>query len=671
MAPPAGDPGYAAGLAQLLKPRPGRLEFAGRVALICALTTLVAEIYQTPEPALTTYVVFFLNKPDRAESLILNVVMLLLVSVVLGFLLPVTMAVIDQPAWRVASMAAISFCLLFAASASKLRPVGSIIALIVGYGLDVVAMQSQLASELATRVILYAWLFVGVPAGVSMAVNLLLAPAPRRLAERALAQRLRLAADLLSRPDKTTRRAFRESWREGMGEIQTWLKLAALERTSTPGDISALRQAAESTIALLALVDVVDRGIAGTFPAPVRKRLARTLREMASILTAGGYPVGIAFDRPKLDVPLSPFAAKVLADIGETLAGFAEKPDPDLPARHPEEKSGGFFLPDAFTNAEHVHYALKTTAAAMFCYVLYSLLDWPGIHTCFITCYIVSLGTAAETIEKLTLRILGALVGGAAGLAAIVFLIPSFTSIPTLMTVVFLGALASAWVAAGDARISYAGFQIAFAFFLCVIQGPAPAFDLAIARDRVIGILLGNVVVYLLFTHVWPVSVAKRIDPAIAALLRRLSGMMTAANLSDRRSLASEAAESLGAIERDLDLAQYEPPRMRPARSWLDTRRGAAREIGVLEGPLLLSTAQPPSFSSSVAHRLDRLADSLDASEPSPEKQQEGGGKIQSTENRKAAQGPLDEVINMHLRTLEQALARRSEEEGAAGYAPI
>ena len=41
----------------------------------------------------------------------------------------------------------------------------------------------------------------------------------------------------------------------------------------------------------------------------------------------------------------------------------------------------------------------------MFCYLVYSLLDWPGIHTCLITVYIVSLGTTAETIEKLTLRI--------------------------------------------------------------------------------------------------------------------------------------------------------------------------------------------------------------------------------------------------------------------------
>ena len=66
------------------------------------------------------------------------------------------------------------------------------------------------------------------------------------------------------------------------------------------------------------------------------------------------------------------------------------------------------------------------------------------------------------------------------------------------MIIVFLVALASAWIAAGDERIAYAGFQIAFAFFLCVIQGAGPSFDMVTARDRVIGILLGNVVIYLL-----------------------------------------------------------------------------------------------------------------------------------------------------------------------------
>jgi hypothetical protein len=47
--------GRLAELLRLLMPFPGRLEFAVRLALICALTTLEVEIYQTPDPALTVF----------------------------------------------------------------------------------------------------------------------------------------------------------------------------------------------------------------------------------------------------------------------------------------------------------------------------------------------------------------------------------------------------------------------------------------------------------------------------------------------------------------------------------------------------------------------------------------------------------------------------------------
>jgi len=245
----------------------------------------------------------------------------------------------------------------------------------------------------------------------------------------------------------------------------------------------------------------------------------------------------------------------------------------------------------------------------------YSLLDWPGIHTCFITVYIVSLGTTAETVEKFTLRILGTLVGAAAGYGAIVFLVPSLTSIDQLMAVVFLGALASGYVAAGSPRISYAGFQMAFAFFLCVIQGPAPAFDLTIARDRVIGILIGNLAVYLVFTNLWPISVGKRIDPAIASLLRNLSAMMRAADVRARLALASAAQSQLGKIETDIDLADYEPDTVRPNAAWLATRRSAADEIGALEAPLLLSADDDPKTSAQIADRLEALAGRFTVSE--------------------------------------------------------
>src|ERR1700719_827969 len=118
---------------RILMPFPGRLEFAVRLALICALTTLVVEIYQTPEPALTVYIVFFLNKPDRGTSLILNLAMLILITAIIASVILSAMAVIDQPVWRVTSMTAISLGMLFLASASKLRPVGSTVAMIAAY----------------------------------------------------------------------------------------------------------------------------------------------------------------------------------------------------------------------------------------------------------------------------------------------------------------------------------------------------------------------------------------------------------------------------------------------------------------------------------------------------------------------------------------------------------
>jgi len=121
---------------------------------------------------------------------------------------------------------------------------------------------------------------------------------------------------------------------------------------------------------------------------------------MASILNAEGYPIEISLPEHYAGVALSPTAAAILAEMKEALTRFAEAPLPDLPPPSPDKAKGGFFLPDAFTNPEHVHYALKTTAAAMFCYITYTLLDWPGIHTCLITCYIVSLGTTGETVEK-------------------------------------------------------------------------------------------------------------------------------------------------------------------------------------------------------------------------------------------------------------------------------
>ena len=172
------------------------------------------------------------------------------------------------------------------------------------------------------------------------------------------------------------------------------------------------------------------------------------------------------------------------------------------PAHRPKPKS--LFVSDAFTNPAHAHFALKVTFAAMFCYIFYSAIDWSGIHTALITCTFIALESTEATLYKGTLRIVGCLIGGALALFTIVFLMPHMDTIASLVVVVACASAIAGWVAAGTELISYAGLQIAFAFFYSVFQGYAPDTDLDNVRNRVVGILLGLIVTGLVFQYIWP-----------------------------------------------------------------------------------------------------------------------------------------------------------------------
>lgn len=634
--------GLVADLRALLRPAPWRGEMALRLAVICTLVTLVTEYYGTLDPALTAYVVFFMNHPERTTSVIFSIVFVVIITVVITLVFGLAILVLDAPAWRVAAMMVLSFVFLFLGSASKLRPVAPILALIVAYALDLLG--NIPLGELATRGLLYAWLFVGIPAGVTLVVNLIAGPAPRRMVETALAHRLRLAAAMLGDPTPATRAALAREEEDGVAEQLKRLRLAHIEQAFVPKDAAAMTAAVHSTATLLSIVGAASDE--PELPADWRALPAATLDEMARAFDRGGYPVRIdGIGSPEGVVPGSTTA--MLADeFDRVLAAYAQPaPAPATPA---PAKKGGFFLPDAFTNPEHVQYALKTTGAAMFCYLLYVLLDWPGIHTCLITCYIVSLGTVGETVEKLSLRILGCLVGAAVGLAAIVWVMPGLETIWGLLGVVFIGALAAGWVAAGSPRIAYAGFQIAFAFFLCVIQGSGPDFDLTIARDRVIGVLLGITVTYLIFTRIRPVSITRRVDPAIAALLRQMSAAARSPHAT-RPVAASALGGRISALADDLTLVGYEPQRVRLSDPWAESRRETVRAAAEMQRMMLLDDR--PRFWDRVADRLDALAARLEGQGTAPP------APVAPADTASVADGPIQRRAGEQLTIMEQALA--------------
>ncbi len=659
----------ASGLTRLiLEPAPGRMEFALRVGAICAATTLVGEMYRLPpELALAVYVVFFVNAPDRARSVILGVALTVVLTICLLVILGVALRVMDHPTWKVLSIAALSFVLLFLGTASAIGELAGTIALIIGYGLDTLSRLP--VGDLATRALFYAWLFVGMPAQVSILLNLLMAPSPRALVQRHLATALRCAAKLFIDPDRAARRCARESLRRDVQEAPKLLKLAGAERLSSATDLGALRQAAMSTTAILCLAELADRDADARAAAPVLAPFGGTLEAMAAIFAEGGYPLEIEAPNPDVAL-LHPRAAALIGELRVQLGSFATPP-PGGGGAHAPKARKGFFRPDAFTNPEYVQHAVRTTGAAMTCYLIYQLLQWQGIHTCFITCYIVSLGTVGDSVEKLALRISGCLVGAAAGIAAIVFVIPHMTSIAELLPLVFLGTSVSAWLAGGRPQIAYAGFQMAFAFLLCVLQHYAPGADMVTARDRIFGVLLGNAVSFVFFTRLWPVSVSRRVGERVIAALRHLRALSVAASRAEGLAAVGLVQADLAAIDDDLGLARLEPRSVRPEPAWTERHERTRDEIGALCEVLVIGAGMDARAGAPVGERLAALADAVEShshrtivsSRPSAKEHAE---RVAARGAGLPAWEPFRSAVEGSLGRLEDALVPELQGEDAA-----
>src|SRR4029077_20960491 len=240
-------------------------------------------------------------------------------------------------------------------------------------------------------------------------------------------------------------------------------------------------------------------------------------------------------------------------------------PDTPKPAEH-RSKPKSLFVPDAFTNPAHVHFALKVTFAAMFCYIVYEGIDWSGIHTAFITCTFIALESTGATLHKGVLRMGGCIIGGALALFTIVFLMPHMVTIASLVVVVAGASAIAGWVAAGSEMISYPGLQIAFAFVYSVFQGYAPDTDLDNVRNRVVGILFGLIVTGLVFRYIWPEHTIDRLRDALRQALRQLARLLEIPRpdtsvekaKTEAHALIPETSKSFDQARRYIDLTEFE-----------------------------------------------------------------------------------------------------------------
>jgi multidrug resistance protein MdtO len=523
-----------------LAPKPGRLSDVIRITALTLIVLVIEETFRLPLPAYAAYIVFFASLEDKASTAFIGVVLIISHTVAIFTALGVYTLSIGEFGIRLPMMTLLTFVGVFFSRVCTVPPAAFVLGFISTMALTMIDVIPSLAplptAEIVTQTVLWYWLVGLMPLALVVAGNLLTGRDPAGLFRRSLAARLDATGRVLlvgHRPHPKLCARINELIRAGTTDLLRYLKMSGLLQKPSPRQSADDRALIARTHELVTLANEwaaiqpsgpslrADAAACGT----LLRSLARSINEgMTSQLQRPSLTLDQRSwqeDRP---------AALVLERLIDILTWLpellAERADADLAAQEPQAAPPAkrqILIPDAFSNPDHQRFALKVTLCVISAYITYNLLDWPNIRTSVITCFFVTLGSAGETFHKMALRMIGALVGGGLGLATVVFVMPSLTDITDLCLVIGVVTFIAGWIARGSERLSYAGMQMAMAFFFCVLVGFGPTINLAMARDRLVGILLGNVLVWLVFSNIWPVSAGAQAKKALASAIGTLA----------------------------------------------------------------------------------------------------------------------------------------------------
>ena len=457
----------------------------------------------------------------------------------------------------------------------------------------------------------------------------------------------RLAMLGTSRLRRTLRRStYSEQYREQMGAVVVLVgRLVDIAANLTQLRIQVASDDRQRIRALAASIASIHADLlSGRVPGRIEFNSESEL--------SGGVPLLREMEKT---VPLIPVVFSGSGPISEYM--------PSPPA---DERRSTLFVADALSNPEHLKFGLKGCLAASLCYIIYNSIDWPGISTAITTCLLTALSTVGASRQKQVLRFAGAIGGGVVvGMGAQVFILPYLASIAgfTLLFVVVTGI--AAWFATSGPRLSYFGVQFAVAFYLIHLQEFTIQTSLAVARDRVAGILLGLFMMWLVFDQLWSAPAAVEMRRTFISNLRSLGQLVREplpgrektwrgdslratinTNFDKVRSLADGVLFELGPSRHgDLALRNQIRQLQPQLRTLFVTRIALVKyrlQLPGFELPETVRVAQQ-QFDDRLARMLDRMADRMEGKPPKEtDRFEDSFERLEQTVRHCCSEGPQE-----------------------------
>jgi multidrug resistance protein MdtO len=524
-----------------LAPFPGRQAAVWRFVLSSALVIVISMALQVPYLSLSIVIVFFTAQENNVLTRLSGT--LLAIGCSLGTALAIVLIklTINYPMLRILGACLIAFCGMYFMRINKAGVIGFLAAQLVFYFQSFADLFAD--PETLLRALLWAWVSLVYPVAVTVAVNYLFLPArPGRLLVDEICRQLDNVLEQLEarRTGSPIPRLSSSLVASGVLALHRHLAFATL------GNATYQRKKAKY-LQKIAGIDRLHTAAAHLSQLPMHKLLPEQSDQLA-ILQEHCRALRSSFTDVKPFLFSEYFGESsaangeldsVLCDMGQALKAISKAESaPDVPSSASKEP---FIAKDAFSNPVYGRFALKTVLGALLCYVFYTAVQWQGIHTAMLTCFILALPSLGASTHKGLMRIVGCAVGSVVALIATIFIIPHLESITGLLLLTLPIVAVGAWVAAGSPRTNYIGMQFVFAYALAQLGQFALTTDITEIRDRMIGILIGVTVSIAISAFIWPEREGLMLRAMLGRLLHGVADLARA-GAGNNESIAQSAA---------------------------------------------------------------------------------------------------------------------------------
>ena len=536
-----------------LTPTAGRGSATLRLVVACMAATIPILQHHIPEGVLVMMVMYAVAREDTAATIMGSIMSALGVTIGLVLALFAWEISLDIPWLRLCFLIAFIFGSQYLQRALRIGALGAAIGIPAAMVM-IFPDTFPANSEIMVEMLLWIWWSVVLGLAINAGVQIILSPGdPVTLLRRAIDTRLQVVEQALRQmAGNPVIEAPTESLNalaiEGMSRPLSLLKNATIfqpwareRRDKLAAIVTLTDRLVTATVSLEALTPFSSEGMSRERLLNVANSCERTrlaFKEMR-FPSPGKWPELAAGETSDTPSPL--------ADMESTLDQIAlAVPDGKVSSAGSAAVSSqkpGLFLPDAFTNPDYLHFAIKSSLAALICYVCFIGFNYPGISTSLLTCLVVSLSTIGASNQKGILRFGGAVVGGLMGLFVLIYLFPNVESFSGFLLIFGAGTAVAAWVNFGSPRISYAGNQLGLAFYIAALHF-GPSVNLTAIRDRMVGIAFGLIVFGIVEHLLWPVSAAKTLHTRVAELMHMLAELARKEGGSEAQSMTMKDLES-------------------------------------------------------------------------------------------------------------------------------